>query len=122
MKILSPFVETRFSFSPKAVSVSIFVVFFLINLPFLFSVKINSFGSYLSISDDRQGTFYRFVTSDFFQLPFGKILIALTQFFLNQFLTLAVGLALNIISVYQYKFGKTRGRKLYPLNDVFGFS
>ena len=57
------------------------------------------FGSYLSISDDRQGTFYRFVTSDFFLLPFGKILIALTQFFLNQFLTLAVGLALNNLCV-----------------------
>ena len=103
MRIFSPFVERHFSFSPKTVSLSIFVVCLLINFPVAISFEIASFGNYLSTSDNRLGTFYRFITSDFFRLPFGQFLLALTQFFLNQFLTLAVGLTLNIISVYQYK-------------------
>jgi hypothetical protein len=121
MRIFSPFVEKHFKFSPKAVSLSIFIVCLLINLPFAFSVKVVSFGNYLT-TNGVNDTFYRYVTSDFFETPFGQILLTFTQFFLNQFLTLAVGLTLNIISVYQYKsylrkkFQTFRRTKIAPNN------
>jgi hypothetical protein len=104
MRIFSPFVEKHFSFTPKTVSLSIFVLCLLIHCPYVFEFKTVSFGDYLSMNDvDRHGTFYRFVSSDFYQTSFSKIFLAFTQFFLIQLPTLAVGLALNVISVIQHK-------------------
>jgi len=42
-------------------------------------------------------------SSDFSLSPFGRVFLGFSSFFLNRFLSLCVGIFLNIISIYQYK-------------------
>ena len=107
MKIFSPFVSGHFTLEPKYVSLTFFIVCFGINLPFVFASNIRSSGSYSYYdkysSEQKVGTLYSVVPSEFSLTPFGQVLYGVITLFLNLFLTLVVGLALNIISVYQYK-------------------
>ena len=54
-------------------------------------------------NQQKRSTFYSVVSSEFISTPIGQVLYGFTSFFLNLFLTLVVGLCLNIVSVYQYK-------------------
>jgi hypothetical protein len=106
MKLYSPFVEKYFSASPRLISLAFFITCLIIDVPFAFAFKNNALGTYFFIdqSNIRQnGTFYSLESSDFSQTPFGRILLGLTSFFLNTFLTLFVGITLNILSVLKYK-------------------
>jgi hypothetical protein len=107
MKIFSPFVNRHFTLKPKIISLIFFLVCFGINLPFVFAFKLRSKGTYTyydrNSKQQKTNTFYSAVASEFSTTPIGQILIGLTSFFLNLFLTLVVGLCLNIASVYQYK-------------------
>jgi hypothetical protein len=108
MKIFSPFVNKYFKLlKPKLVSLIFFLVCLCINLPNFFALTITSNGTYSYYDQNSKqkkvSTFYSVVSSEFSLSPMGKILYGLTAFFLNLFLTLVVGLILNVLSVYQYK-------------------
>jgi hypothetical protein len=107
MKIFSPFVNRHFTLKPKIISLIFFLVCFGINLPFVFAFKLRSKGTYSyydrNSKQQKTNTFYSAVASEFSTTPIGQLSIGLTSFFLNLFLTLVVGLCLNITSVYQYK-------------------
>ena len=107
MKIFSPFVNKHFTLKPKTISLTFLLMCLCINLPFVFALKIRFNGTYsfynTNSNQPKTNTFYSVVTSDFSSSPIGQILYGLTSFFLNLFLTLVVGLCLNIVSVYQYK-------------------
>jgi len=112
MKIFSPFVNKYFTTKPKIVSLAFFLTCLLIDIP-LGSVayKITSFGTYTS-NDGSTRMFYYYTSSDFSSTPIGQLLYLITQFFLNQFLSLLVGLILNSVSVWQYRsYLKERGQR-----------
>ncbi len=112
MKIFSPFVNKYFTTKPKIVSLAFFLTCPLIDIP-LGSVayKITSFGTYTS-NDGSTRMFYYYTSSDFSSTPIGQLLYLITQFFLNQFLSLLVGLILNSVSVWQYRsYLKERGQR-----------
>ncbi len=67
---------------------------------------LNPTGSYYYYDSNglkQTATYYSQASSDFSTTLFGQILLGFTQFFLNQFLTLFVGVTLNIVSIYLYK-------------------
>ena len=107
MKIFSPFVRRHFPLSPTINSLVFFAISFLINFPLSFGLNNNSFVSYSYFDSMRNqtvyGKFYQVTSSAFSLTPFGQILLAFTGFFLNLFVTLVVGVSLNVISVCQYK-------------------
>ena len=79
---------------------------FLIEFPYLFAFKINPTGSYYYYDSNglkQTATYYGQESSDFSATLFGQVLLGFTQFFLNQFLTLFVGVTLNIVTIYLYK-------------------
>jgi hypothetical protein len=108
MKIFSPYVNRHFTLKPKFVSLIFFFTCLCINLPFVFALKIRFNGNYSyydsnNSNQPKTSSFYSVVSSEFSSSPIGQILYGFTSFFLNLFLTLVVGLIMNIVSVYQYK-------------------
>ena len=80
-----------------------------LNFWMAFAFKITPFGTYINIASSNNssiqeiGTFYFVQTSDFSSTLFGRFLLAFTQPFVGQFLTLVLGITLNIVSVYRFK-------------------
>ena len=106
MKTLSPFVRKHFSSKPWLISLSFFITCFFVELPFAFTFEVQSFGIYFyyDLNGYRQSGYFFYLTSSKFSFTlFGQLLLAFTTLFLNVVLTLVVGIALNIISVCQYK-------------------
>jgi len=119
MKLFVPLVKKHFTSSPQIISLALFLICLLIDLPYAFSIKIVSFGEYFYFDSDGLKhivDFYYFTSSDFSQTLFGQILIGLTSLFLNSFLTLLVGIILNIVSYIKYKiYSNQRKRELEHL-------
>ena len=117
MKLISPFVERHFSASPRAVSHVIISACFLINFPVLFSLEIKSFGQYYDeLNNGQNVTLYSFQSSDFSLTPLGQIVFGVIVFFLNLFMTLAIGVALNIVSFVKFK-AYIRQRQRQEINN-----
>jgi hypothetical protein len=102
IKIFIPFVRKHFNASPQFISLSLFVTCFLIDLPSAFTLKTQSFGMYYLVSSQME-TFYFVSSSEFSLTLVGKIVLGLSNFFLNQLFTLVVGVVLNVVSVFKYK-------------------
>jgi hypothetical protein len=103
MKIFSPFVNKHFTSKPQIVSLAFFLTCFLIDIPLgTVAYKITSFGIYTS-NDGSTKTFYYFTSSDFSVTPIGQLIFLIAQFLVNQFLSLVVGLILNVVSVWLYR-------------------
>jgi len=106
IKIFSPFVKRHFTAKPQRVSLAFLLTCLLIDLPVVFRYKIAPFGTYYFIDSDNQrhsATFYHLNSSVFSMTPWGESLLIVTALFLNQFLTLLVGVVLNVLSVYKFK-------------------
>jgi hypothetical protein len=106
MKLFSPFVKKYFSKSPQFISLSLFLTCLCINLPLIFGLEIDSFGDYSYLDSngiEHVASFYFLNVSQFGQTFFGQTLLAISTFFLNLFLTLFVGITLNISSYILYK-------------------
>jgi hypothetical protein len=106
MKIFSQRVKRYFSASPRLISLFTALACLLINLPNLFAFKIDSIGSYWfenSQNERQNSTLYFLVSSDFSFTFGGRVLFGLTMFFINIFLSLLLGVILNIIAYAQYK-------------------
>jgi len=106
MRIFSPFVRRNFTASPKIVSLAFLLTCLCINVPFEFGFKVTLVNTFYITDTNgmrRNVTFYYPTSSDFSASLVGKILSGITSVFLNLFLTLVVGIALNVASVYQYK-------------------
>ena len=100
-KLFSPYVERNFTGSPQLISLGLFLICFFIDLPFAFSFKVKPQGEF--VSNTTINIFYYIDSSDFSLSPFGKILLGLTTFFLNLVLSLVIGVALNVVSLYEFK-------------------
>jgi hypothetical protein len=106
MKLFSPFVKKHFSKSPQFVSLSLFIICLFINVPLIFGLEIDSFGDYSYFDSNgvnHTASFYFLNVSQFGLTFFGQTLLAVSTFFLNLFLTLFVGITLNILSYTKYK-------------------
>jgi hypothetical protein len=106
MRIFSPFVRRHFTASPKLVSLAFLITCLCINVIFAFGFKVSLINTFyfMDINGMKQNvTFYYATSSDFSASLVGKILSGVTSVFLNLFLTLVVGIALNVASVCQYK-------------------
>ena len=103
MKLFDLFVDKYFTFTPRVVSLTLFIFSFCINFPFVYSFKISSFGDFLDSSQHVNVTFYYFDASDFSSTLFGQILFFFTFLFLNLILSVVVGVGLNIFSLLKYK-------------------
>jgi hypothetical protein len=107
IKLFSSFVTHNFSASPQSVSVSFFLICFCINLPYaVLAFKVSSLGTYFYYDSNgsmQNTTLFFIVSSDFSTTPFGRGLLTFTSIFANLFLSLVVGVVLNIVSVYLYK-------------------
>lgn len=106
MKIFSSFLRQHFTFPSRYVVLSLFLTCLLIDLPVVFTFKINSFGRYFYMNEFGKrinATFYYFESSEFSLSPFGQIILVFTGFFLNLFLTLFISVTLNITYFIQYK-------------------
>ena len=101
MTIFSPWIKSQFNKSPQLISFLLFITCLFIDAPYAFSFKIKSLGTYYV--NNQLETFYFLSSSNFSTTPFGRILLAVTTFFLNLFLTLVVGVTLNIVSLHLYK-------------------
>jgi hypothetical protein len=107
MKLFSPFLMRHFAYTPRQVSLFLFLTCLFIDSTFVFSFKINSAKYHI-------GTFYFINPSDVSSTLYGQILLGFTQMFLNRFLTLVLGVALNVLSFYKYKsYLKERKREMY---------
>lgn len=102
MKMFSPFVKKHFSSKSWIISLTLFLACVCIDIPFAFSIKIETMGTYLT-NDNKNETFYYTTSSDFSLSSFGWLFLGFTTFFLNVFLSLVVGVTLNIISYVRYK-------------------
>ena len=103
MKIFSPFVRKYFSAKPQIITVAFFLTSFAINFPLTFGLKIDRLYFSTNSNQTKNDTLYFITSSEFSLTPFGQIFLGFTSFFLNYFLTLNVGIILNIVPVYQYK-------------------
>jgi hypothetical protein len=107
MKIFIPFVKKHFLASPKIVSLAFFLTCLCIDAPLAFVLKIEKFGTYYYFDSNngekKFAEFYYFVNSDFSASIFGKILLVVSYFFLNLFLSVIVGVTLNVVSLLKYK-------------------
>jgi hypothetical protein len=106
MTMFSEIVKRRFTASPRIVSLAFALTCLLIELPFAFSLKVAHLGDWYyvdaSTGQNIKKTIYSTGRSDFSATRFGGILIAFTSLFLNLFLTLVIGITLNLVSVYLY--------------------
>ncbi len=113
IKIFSPSLlqqSPSLTTSPRITSLLLFLVCFVINVPVMFCLQIEPFGTYyyyyLSDDDSNQmkfATFYFVHSSKFSSTLFGRILLAASSLVLNFTCTIVAGVALNIFSVYKYK-------------------
>ncbi len=107
MKIFIPFVKRHFLASPKKASLAFFLTCLCIDAPLAFVLKIANFGSYYYFDSNngekKFATFYYFINSDFSATLFGQILLIVSFFFLNLFLSVIVGVTLNVVSLFKYK-------------------
>ena len=110
MKLFFPFVDKHFTAKPHVISCIFLLVCVCIDVPFVFSFKVASLGTYLNTSKNTIETFYYCVSSDFSLSSFGKMFLAFTTFFLNVFLSLVVGVTLNVVSFIKYHT-RTRQRR-----------
>ncbi len=101
MKIFSPFVNAKFTLKPRIVALIFFIACLCINTPLFFSAKVSSLGTY-PVELNQTNTLYFCTSSDFSTTSIGQFFFGIIVF-LNQFLTLVIGLILNIVSVLQYK-------------------
>jgi hypothetical protein len=107
MKLFSPFVNKHFSSSPQQISFVFFFTCFLIDFPFAFGFKIRSLGDFFYFNSNgvkTTATLYYLASSNFSKTLFGRVLLGFSNTFLNFFLSLLVGLVLNILSCILYKF------------------
>jgi len=106
MALFSAFVKKYFTASPRIVSMAFTLACLFIDLPFAFSFKVVSLGDCYWLDESSGQTIrkamYTTGRSDFYATKFGENLIGFTTVFLNLFLTLVVGISLNIVSVYLY--------------------
>ena len=111
MKLFFPFVDKHFTAKPPRIAFALFLVCVCIDVPFVFSFRVASLGTYFNPSRNNAiETFYYCVSSEFSLSPFGKMFLAFTTFFLNVFLSLVVGVTLNIVSFVKYHT-RTRQRR-----------
>ena len=110
MKIFSPFVKKFFSASPKQISLLCFIICFLIDIPILFGLTIDSFGKYVYFETSSNGKkvkkiakFYYLTSSQFGKSLAGEIIVAITDLALNILLSLVISVALNISFYIHYK-------------------
>ncbi len=106
MKLFSPFVKKHFAASPQFISLSLFLTCLILDIPLLFGFKVVSYGDYFFLDSNgvkQTGSFYYLISSEFSRTSFGRILLGLSTFFLNFFLSLIVGITLNISSFIVYK-------------------
>jgi hypothetical protein len=104
MKIFSPFVNKHFKAKPQIVSLAFCLTCLCIEFPMTLAFKITSFGTYKSSDNSSKvETFFYYTSSDMILTPIGQFVFGFTQFFLNQLLSLVVGLILNIVSVWLYR-------------------
>jgi hypothetical protein len=117
IKIFSPFVSRYFSASPQRISLAFLFICILIDMPIAFSFKITPFGlySYTDSNGNLHGnnTFYYFTSSEFSTSLMGQIFFGVTSFFLNLFLTLVIGVTLNVTSYYQYKSFLVHSKRMF---------
>jgi len=103
-----PFVKKHFLASPKILSLSFFLTCLCIDAPLAFVLKISQLGTYFYFDSNNSkkkfATFYFFLNSDFSESLYGKFLLALSYFFLNLILSIIVGVTLNVVSLFKYKY------------------
>ena len=105
MKVFNLFLQNHFTLSPKIVSLILFFVCLIIDLPIFFTSSVKSFGDFYYIDKNgikHNSTFYSTTTSAFATSLLGQISVILVYLF-NIFFTLIVGVTLNVVSVLQYK-------------------
>jgi len=106
MKHFIPFVKRHFTASPPKVSLALFLTCVCIDFPFVSSFSIGSLGTYYYFDSNgvkQTATYYRPVTSAFSMTPTGRSLSLFFILFLNFFLSLLIGVFLNIFSYVKYK-------------------
>jgi hypothetical protein len=106
MKLFSVVVRRNFKASPRIVSFAFFFTSLCIDWPLFFAFKIDEVGQYFyldSSNSQKIASFYYIGSSNFSSSPFGRILLGVSIFFLNIFLMLVIGVALNITAYVQYK-------------------
>jgi hypothetical protein len=106
MKRFSPFVRDHFRASPQLVSLAFFLTCVFIDFPLFFGSKISPLGDYFYLDSNgvrHTKTLYFFTISDFSLTYFGQFLFGFATFFLNLFLSLLVGVILNVSSFIKYK-------------------
>jgi hypothetical protein len=106
MKLFSPFVRKHFTASPQLISLISFLACLVIEVPLIFVLKIVSLGDYYYVDSNgvkHYSTLFYPISSDFSQTLYGQILLFVFTFFINLFLSLVVGIALNIFSYLKYQ-------------------
>ena len=108
MKIYNSFVNKHFSTRPWLISFCFFLTCLFIDIFSVFVIKVKSLGTYYYYDDSsnelkQTAEFYYFGPSDFSFSLVGKILILLSGPVLNIFLSIVVGITLNIVSVKLYR-------------------
>ena len=119
MKIFSSFVKKHYSASPKMISLAFFITCFVIDFSGFILFKVTSLGNYFYFDEKgikQTNTFFYYTPSDFSQSLLGKILVGFTIYFLNLFISVLVGVTINIVSYVKYKSHMTmRQREIEQL-------
>ncbi len=104
---VSFFVRKNFSKSPQFFSLTSFLTCLVINIPIVFGLKIVSLGDYYYVDSShgvkQYSTFFFPISSDFSQTLYGQILLFFFTFFASLFLSMVVGIVLNILSYLKYR-------------------
>jgi hypothetical protein len=118
MRNFMPFVERHFKATPKCVSLGLFLLCLAIKTPAFFAFKIVSLGDFYYLNSTNKSSFqihretlYFFDNSDFAQTPHGQLSLFVTEFVLNLFACVSVGLTLNILSFVKFKLFLRRKRR-----------
>ena len=105
MKIFIPFVRRNFTASTRIVSSIFFFTCLCIDLPVLFPAKVSSIGTYYTFDRNVSKNYveiYYFSSPEFSATLLGQLLAGFTAF-ANSFLSILVGIILNIVSFVKYK-------------------
>ena len=95
---------TRMKIYNWVISLSLFLTCLLIDYPASILIfKDDSIGTYYDESKQVTSTFYYFTASELSLNIYAQLYFALVGMFLNLFLCLVAGIALNILSVSQYR-------------------
>jgi hypothetical protein len=108
MKIYNSFVRKHFSSKPWIICLCFFLTCLFIDAPLPFAFKVDSIGTYYVYDESLNGTkqnrtLYFFIVSDFSTTLYGRVILAFTGPFLNLFLSIVIGIILNIVSVCLYR-------------------